>query len=102
VLIPERQNCRSDLQDNTQFISPTCIVRLLSSRLTLRELLPLIPKTINGNGSTYNETSMGSNGIPDESKASIGANGTGIQAEMSKLFRLENRTVICKTCICHG
>jgi hypothetical protein len=51
---------------------------------------------MNGNCNIYTETNMGSNGHPIESKTSVGANGTGIQVEMSRLFRLENRTIVCK------
>jgi hypothetical protein len=47
---------------------------------------------MNGNCNIHTETSMGS-------KPSFSANGTGIQAEMSKLFRLENRTIVCKAVI---
>lgn len=51
----------------------------------------------NGNGNALDQTSMGSNGNLNELKTFVGAKGTGIQAELSKLFRLENRTIICKT-----
>jgi hypothetical protein len=49
-----------------------------------------------GNEDYHNETGMGSIGHSREAKASVSADGTDIQAEMSNLFRLENRTIVRK------
>lgn len=44
-----------------------------------------------------NETSMGPSRHANEPETFVGTNGTGMQADLSSLFRLEKRTIIRKT-----